>query len=193
MTSYSKEVSAKQKKAFSKFLSEEEELKVATGYGTFYLRQRFIIQLALPWGIFWVGGLGLAFVEKFNLSYGILLGLLAACIASLIQTWVINQSHRYLLTTRRVVIKNGFFSVQIASALYDKITHIEVDEGLFDRIFLHHGTVIVNTAGANKDALVLKYVEHPIEFKNILERLIHKRNTNFEEKKEESKPLRMLK
>ena len=98
---------------------------------------------------------------------------------SLIKTWVTYQANRYLLTTRRVIVKRGFFTVKLASALYDKITHIEVDQSFVDRMFLHHGTILVHTAGSNSDEIVLQYVESPIEFKNILERLINREREQY--------------
>jgi uncharacterized membrane protein YdbT with pleckstrin-like domain len=176
---YNKELRDSDKKRHSKFLAEEEELEIVTGYSSIYLRQKFIIQIIFPGIIFILAGCGLAFYLRINLAYGIIGGLVGALLLSAILTWIINQSHRYLLTTRRVIIKEGFIKIKVASALYDKITHIEVDQGLTDRLFLHHGTIILNTAGGNQDSLILKYVEQPVEFKNILERLIHEERGFF--------------
>lgn len=186
---YSKEVSEKDKRTFKKYLSEDEELVVATGYGRTYLRQRFIIQLVLPGAVFIVVSVFYCYFKKTDITYGLIGGFLAAILWSFFQTWLIYNAHRYILTTRRVILKQGIFNVKVASALYDKITHIEVDQSLIDRMFLHHGMVIINTAGANKDELVLKYVENPVEFKNVLERLIHQEREYFRRNTERLEPI----
>ncbi|OGE30971.1 hypothetical protein A2631_04800 [Candidatus Daviesbacteria bacterium RIFCSPHIGHO2_01_FULL_44_29] len=176
---YAKEIPESETQKFAKYLSEDEELIVATGYGHTYLRQKFMIQIMLPGAVYMLAGILLAYFQKFDLLYGFIGGIILAVASSTLQTWIIYQSNRYLLTTRRVMVKHGFFRVRLSSALYDKITHIEVDQGLIDRFLLHHGTIIVNTAGANKDELILKYVEYPLEFKNVLERLIHQEREYF--------------
>ena len=57
------------------------------------------------------------------------------------------HANRYLLTTSRVIIKKGLFNIKLTATLYDKITHLEVDQSFFDRMLLHHGDIIINTAG----------------------------------------------
>lgn len=171
---YSEGASLKDKKAFAKFLSEDEELIIVTGYGRTFLRQHFILQIMIPGAIFILLGLGIAYFYKWeNIAQGLLLGFGISLIFSFLKTLWTNRAHRYLLTTRRVIIKTGILSVKLTSALYDKITHIEMDQSLYDRLFLHHGTIRIHTAGSEKDELVLRYVESPIEFKNILERMIN--------------------
>ena len=89
------------------------------------------------------------------------------------------HANRYILTTRRVIIKKGLISVKLTSALYDKITHIEVDQGIMDRLIMKHGTIIVNTAGGNNDEIKISYIDEPIKFKNLLERLINRERERF--------------
>lgn len=172
---YREGASLKDKKNFERLLSEDEELVIATGFASTYMRQRFIIQLILPGVIFIIAGLIIAIALGFtSAANGILIGLFASAIFSFFYSYYIYHANRYLLTTRRVILKRGIISVKLVSALYDKITHIEVDQKLIDRMFLHLGTIKIHTAGAEKDELVLEYVENPIEFKNILERLINR-------------------
>lgn len=186
---YSPTVDPKDIRKFQKYLSDNEELVVVTGYGSTYLRQKFILQIILP-GIIWIIlGLVLAIYQKFNPGYGLLLGMIVSCLFSWLQTWITYQSHRYLLTNRRVIIKEGFVKIKLSSALYDKVTHIEVVQGLVDRLFLKHGKIIINTAGSNKDELVLDFVEEPIQFKNILERLIHQEREYFRSSGEKLEPI----
>lgn len=184
-----KEVSERDKKAFLNLLSEDEELILATGYGRTYLRQRFIIQLMLPGVIFIFGGFALFYFYHPSLpeglinlwvpGNGLILGLVLAGVFSYLQTLWLYHANRYLLTTRRVILKRGLVNVKLVSALYDKITHIELNQGFVDRFFLHHGQIKIHTAGSEKDELVLDYVESPIEFKNILERLINSERERF--------------
>src|SRR5260221_477574 len=177
---YSGGVSPKDKKHFAGILAEDEELILATGFGKHYLRQLFILQLMLPGLAFILIGLA-AVVYFFQLNFilGILIGLGLAVVFSILKTFLTYHSNHYLLTTRRVIIKKGYFTVKLTTALFDKITHIEEDQGFIDRIVLHHGTILIHTAGSNKDELVLRYVEEPIQFKNLLERLIHREREHY--------------
>lgn len=171
--------SDKEKKSFAKFLAEDEELIMATGYGAIYMRQKFIIYIMIPGIIFWLLGVGVAYYLKYPLGWGLLGGLVFSLFFAWIKASHTYHAHRYLLTTRRVIIKKGFFTVKLMSVLFDKITHIEVDQGLVDRMIMHHGTIIVNAAGMNKGEFKLEYVDSPIEFKNLLERLINKERENY--------------
>lgn len=168
-----------EKKSFARFLAEDEELVLATGLGALYLRSYFVICLAWPGFVFMGAGLVLAYFLKFNLGYGLLVGFVVASAAAVFKTRLFHHANRYLLTTRRVIVKKGVLTVKLTSALYDKITHIEVDQSFFDKLLMHHGTIIINTAGMSKDEIVLKYVDYPIEFKNLLERLINREREQF--------------
>lgn len=176
---YKDSPSEKDRKAFAPFLAEDEALILVTGFGKVYLRTQFILSLAWPGGIFLVLSLITAYFFKYNLASGALLGLALATLTALLKTLHIYHANRYLLTTRRVIIKKGVFAVKIMSALYDKVTHIEVDQSFVDKLLYHHGTIIVNTAGLNKGEITLKYVDWPIELKNLLERMINREREQF--------------
>lgn len=169
----------KEKKAFEKFLSEDEELVLATGFSKNYMRHRFAYYLLWPGGICIGLGIGLAYLFQFNLGIGMLLGTILASIWALFLSLWHYHSNRYLLTTRRVIIKKGLISVKLISALYDKVTHIEVDQGIIDRLVMKHGDIIINTAGGNKDELRIICIDEPIKFKNLLERLINRERERF--------------
>lgn len=171
--------SEQEKRSFVKYLAEDEELILATGLGKAYLRSQFVLAIMLPGFVFILLGLGLSFWQGFNLGYGLLAGLVLACLAALIKTILLYHANRYILTTRRVIIKKGLLAVKVTSALYDKITHIEVDQSFIDKLFMHHGMIIINTAGMNKGEITLRFVDHPIEFKNLLERLINRERENY--------------
>lgn len=176
---YSDAISQKQKKAFQHFLSEDEELVLITGYGVNYLRHRFAYFMMLPGGLLWILGGVWAYYSGFNVGYGLLAGMIASGVLAYFMSLWLYHAHRYLLTTRRVIIKNGILTVRLTSALYDKITHIEVDQGLVERLIMGHGTIIINTAGGSKDEIKLFNVDDPIVFKNLLERLINRERERF--------------
>jgi len=167
------------RKAFAKFLAEDEELVLATGYGQNFLRHKWCYFLLFPGGIGFVIPLIYAYQTNSNIGYALLIGLIFACILAYLKTTLFYHANRFLFTTRRVIIKKGFFSVNMVTALYDKITHIEVVQTLFDRMIMKHGTIIIHTAGSNKDELKLEYIDKPIEVKNLLERLINREREQF--------------
>ena len=171
---YTDSPSEKQKKAFSKYLSEDEELVLVTGVSSAYLRQEFILFLLMP-GLFFVLGGGLfGWFIGFSKVWTAIFAISLMLICAILKTVHLYHSNRYIFTTRRAMIKRGIFGVKLLTALYDKITHIEVDQSLVDRMLLHHGNIVVNTAGMSKNEFILKYVDYPIELKNLLERLINR-------------------
>lgn len=171
---YKESPSLKQKKAFSPYLSEDEELVVATSFSKAYIRSMFILYLVWPGIIFLLLGLGLGWFFHLSKMNTILLSLGLLLLGTIFKTMHLYHANRYLLTTRRVIIKKGIFGVKLTVALYDKITHLEVDQSFIDRMLLHHGSVIVNTAGLNKGEIILKFVDYPMEVKNLMERLINR-------------------
>lgn len=176
---YRESPTEKQKKAFSKYLSEDEELVLITGLSSAHIRSSFIIYLLVPGLLFFGAGLGLGWLLGFGKAWALTLAFLGMFISALLKTMHLYHSNRYLLTTRRVVIKKGVFGVKISATLYDKITHLEVDQSFIDRILLHHGSIIINTAGVNKVEINLRFVDYPMEIKNLLERLINREREQF--------------
>lgn len=176
---YRESPTEKQKKAFKKYLSEDEELVLVTGLSRAYMRNKFVIYLLFPGLLFFGLGLGLGWLLNLGKVWALTLGFFGMLSATVLKTMHIYHSNRYLLTTRRVVIKKGVFGVKISATLFDKITHLEVDQGIVDRLLLHHGSIIINTAGMNKGEINLKYVDYPLELKNLLERLINREREHF--------------
>lgn len=163
-----------EKKALAPYLSEDEQLILVTGLGAAYTRSRFIMHLLFPGLLFLALGFGFGWFFQLDRVLALGIGMVLMILAAALKTLHVYHSNRYLFTTRRVIIKHGFFNVKLTAALFDKITHIEVDQSFFDRLFFHHGDIIINTAGLNKGELILKYVDWPMELKNLLERLINR-------------------
>lgn len=80
----------------------------------------------------------------------------------------------YILTDRRVLIKDGVLSVKITSAPYDKITHLTVKEDFLKRISYQIGDITIHTAGPTPIETDLIKIQHPMQVKNLLEELIIK-------------------
>lgn len=176
---YRESPTQKQKDTFKKYLSEDEELVLATGLSQAYIRSKFIMYLLLPGMIFLGLGLGLGWVLGIGRVWALALGLVGMFLSAIVKTMHTYHANRYLLTTRRIIIKKGLLSVKLTAALYDKITNLVVDQSMIDRLLLHHGTIVVNTAGVSKGEIVLKYVDYPLELKNLLERLINREREQF--------------
>ncbi len=173
-THYQDPPSDKEREQYKQFLAEDEELVVATGYGTTYLRSQVVYKIMWPGALVFIPVVGYAYWYGYNMGYGLLVALVLTIIFAIMMVIRMHHANRYLLTTRRVIVKKGIFAVKLTSALYDKITHLEMDQTFLDKLLLHHGTIFVHTAGSNKDELILNYVEYPLEFKNVLERLVNR-------------------
>lgn len=171
---YRESPTVSQKAAFEKYLSEDEDLVLATGLSKAFIRSKFIIYLMFPGLIFAALGLGLGWFFHLSRLWTAILATSLTILVALIRTMHLYHANRYLLTTKRVIIKRGIFGVRLTATLYDKITHLEVDQSIIDRLILHHGSIIVNTAGVTKGEIVLRFVDYPIELKNLLERLINR-------------------
>lgn len=176
---YRESPSPGQKRAFAPYLSEDEELILVTGLSMAYLRNKMALFFLFPGVIFFALGFGLGWFLKLDLAPSLVLGFIFDLLISFVKIVHIYHANRYLLTTRRVIIKKGLFSVKLTAAMFDKITHLEVDQSFIDRLLLHHGDIIVNTAGLNRGEIVLKSVDYPMELKNLIERLINRERTQF--------------
>lgn len=169
----------KQKETFKKYLSEDEELVLVTGLSQAYIRSSFIMYLLFPGFLFFGLGLGFAWFLGFSKIWALVWAFVGMFLSTTLKTMHTFHSNRYLLTTRRVIIKKGIFGVKLSAILYDKITHLEVNQSIIDRLLLHHGSIIINTAGIHKGEILLKFVDYPLELKNLLERLINREREQF--------------
>lgn len=168
-----------QKTSFRNYLSEDEELILVTGLSKAYIRSKFVLYLLFPGLIGLLGGYGLGRYLGWEPAVTITVALFLMIILATLKTLHLFHANRYLLTTSRVVVKKGLFAVKLTAAIYDKVTHLEVDQGLVDRLLLHHGTIIIHTAGMNREGIILKYVDYPMELKNLMERLINREREQY--------------
>ena len=92
---------------------------------------------------------------------------------------LLRQKHglTYVLTDRRVLIKDGVFSIKTTTAPYDKITHITVREDFIKKISYNIGDITIHTAGPTPVEIKLVKVQDPLKVKNLIEELIVKERT----------------
>lgn len=169
----------KQRDIFKKYLSEDEELILVTGLSQAFIRSKAIMYLLFPGFLLFGLCFGLGWLLGIGKIYSLILALIGMFAAAIVKTMHTYHANRYLLTTRRVVIKQGVLSVKLTAILFDKITHLEVDQSIVDRLLLHHGNIIINIAGMNKGEISMKFVDYPLELKNLLERLINREREQF--------------
>lgn len=133
-------------KKYSKYLAKGEEVVSAFGIGDRY---------------FWTNAL-----VFFPMSF-LLIGL-----PFLLKIIHLRHSKTYIFTNRRIIVKDGVFSIKVTSAPYDKITHLEVKEDFFTRISYGVGDITVHTAGRSPIEINLVKIQNPLAVKNLLEELI---------------------
>lgn len=145
-----KALTEKDRKKYQMYLSEEEELIAVFGIGQKY---------------FWINT-----AIYFPLSF-LLIGM-----PGLLKVFHLKHSKTYLLTNRRILIKDGVFNINLTTAPYDKITHITVRDKFINRISYGIGDLVVHTAasGSLPVEIVLEKVSQPIKLKNLIEELIYK-------------------
>lgn len=141
----------KQKKKYSRYLSVDEQVVAVFGIGDRYFWYNAISLFPLS-----VALIGLPFLLK-----------------------LLHQKHNYtyILTTRRVIIKEGIFTTEITTAPYEHITHITVREKFLQKLSFGIGDITIHTAGPTPVEIHLKYVQDPMQVKNLIEELIIKERT----------------
>lgn len=184
----------KQKKKYAKYLSENEEIVAVTGIGaryytvvfTFYLILFFVPLLFLITAgelnnRFWDSSFGMRFnllsptntlLILMGISLILSLILLYFVVPRFVHIMVLRRSKLYIFTNRRILLKDGIFSIKLTSAPYDKITHISVIENFLDKLLFNVGDIAIHTAGPTPVELKLYHLSSAMEMKNVLEGLI---------------------
>lgn len=139
-----------QKHKFADYLGEGEEIVAVFGIGNKY---------------FWLNAISLGILSIPLVGLPFLLKLIH-----------LRHSKTYILTDRRVLVKDGVLSRKITSAPYDKITHITVRETFINKMSYNIGDITLHTAGAGPVAIEVDLikVQNPMQVKNLIEELIVK-------------------
>jgi len=150
-----------------------------TTFSRTYLFRRLVWWFVFP-GILIIIATVLIFYFFLDLDilYGFLLGYVFSFLLSLIKVYFLSKGTQYILTNRRLIIQRGYFNVSLTSAAYDKITHVEVKQEIAERFLFKYGRVIIHTAGSKNREIILRFIDSPIKFKNLLEKLIDESRFN---------------
>lgn len=143
-------VTEKEKSKYSRYLSPSEKIVAVFSIGNRY---------------FWTNVIVLAPLSLIVIGLPLLLKIVH-----------IKQSRRYILTDRRVIIKDGFFTIKITTVPFDKITHISVKEEFIKKISYGIGDIKIHTAatGPTPIEIELENIDDPMHVKNLIEELIIK-------------------
>lgn len=136
----------KENQKYARFLASGEKIVSTFGIGRRYFLINLVLLVPLSFllvGLFWL----------FKLMH-------------------LHHSLTYILTDRRVIIKDGVFSIKLTSAPYDKITYLTVREDFAKRICYGVGDITIHTAGPTPVEIHLIRVEDPMQVKNLIEELI---------------------
>src|SRR5258708_13470475 len=98
---YRESPTPKQKAAFKKYLSEDEELVLVTGLSHAYMRNKFIMYLLFPGLVFFGLGLGIGWLLGIGKVWALICGLVSLFSSATLKTIHTFHSTRYLLTTNR--------------------------------------------------------------------------------------------
>lgn len=140
-----------QKKKYSRYLSSGEHLIAAFGIGDRYFWYNIV-----PMFILSIPLVGMPWMLK-----------------------LLHQKHSltYLLTNRRVILKEGIFTTEVTTAPYHHITHIIVKENFLHKISFQVGDIVIHTAGPTPIEMHLHHVQDPLTVKNLIEELMIKERT----------------
>lgn len=103
--------------------------------------------------------------------------LLLIGIPRLLKAVHLRHAKAYILTNRRVLVKDGILSTNLTSAPYDKITHITVKEDFMPKMTYGIGDITIHTAGPTPVEIDLLKVFQPMKVKNLIEELMIKERT----------------
>lgn len=101
------------------------------------------------------------------------LGIVIILIAAFYYGFYIQAANAYAFTEHRVLIHTGWLSTKLVSIDFSKITDVTVHEPFLSRVLFKTGSIEIDTAGTNREDVILKNVEHPYEIKKKLDELRH--------------------
>jgi uncharacterized membrane protein YdbT with pleckstrin-like domain len=83
----------------------------------------------------------------------------------------VKAANAYAFTDRRVLVHRGWLSTKMITTEYQKITDVTVHEPFVSKLLFSTGSIEIDTAGTNREDLVLQHVENPYEIKKKLDEL----------------------
>lgn len=143
---------------WKKILGSGESIKHEFTIGARY-RKYLLIAWCVIGGLFLITGSGASF------------GILVIALAAFYYGFYLKAANAYAFTEHRVLVHRGWLSTKLISTDYQKITDVTVHEPFLSRVIFHTGSIEIDTAGTNRQDLVLRNVEHPYEVKKKLDEL----------------------
>ena len=101
------------------------------------------------------------------------LGIIIAGIGAFYFGFYLKTANAFAFTNKRILVHRGWLSTKLISTDYTKVTDAMVTEPFLDRIIYHTGSLEIDSAGTNRENVVLAHVEHPYEIKKKLDELRH--------------------
>lgn len=138
-----------------------KEFSVGKKYINYYLILSTIIFL-----IFFIGSIYLIYLFQSYIFLIITIIIYVGVIFYFI--YYLPASHRYALTNKRVLIKEGWANTHTTTIDYDSITDIRIYSSIINKIFCKTAVVYINTAGGKGVEGTLKNIQDPYEIKKII-------------------------
>ena len=101
------------------------------------------------------------------------LGIIIAGIGAFYFGFYLKAANAFAFTNKRILVHRGWLSTKLISTDYTKVTDVMVTEPFLDRIMYHTGSLEIDSAGTNRENVVLSHIEHPYEIKKKLDELRH--------------------
>lgn len=149
-----------------KYLAENEQLQKSFGVGKrhmFFHKMRLIFLLVLfvfvlifPWQNL-IPELEEPFTYVLNYLTGIIF--LVFLLVQFVSWFKDRFSILYLLTDRRILILKGFFATDVQSIDYFKITNVEIDENLPEKLLYKSATIRIRTDAESQHEYTLDRVD----------------------------------
>ncbi len=84
------------------------------------------------------------------------------------------KSLTYVLTNRRFLIIQGIFTRKVITAPLNCVTHVTVEQNVWERFLFNTGQVVIITAGYDQREIVVEHIGDPVGFKVLMEGLTDK-------------------
>jgi hypothetical protein len=79
------------------------------------------------------------------------------------------NSNEYVITNKRIVVKEGIISRRIIEINLSKIESVNVDQGIFARLLGFGSFTIIGTGGTNE---TFKNIDNPVKIKRVFQELV---------------------
>lgn len=163
-------------KTWQKIISPQEKIEL-----TFSLGKRYLNTIRWFWFLLASFSFFLSFqtIKSENkiidiIGFALLfLGFILA-FYSLFGPWYLRKTNNFAFTNRRILVLRGWLSTKLMSVEFDKITNIQVEQKILEKIFFNTGSLIIDTAGTSSQEIIITNIEEPYKIKAKLDELMSK-------------------